>query len=325
MVTPNSPSMPAPTSRERRQIHKLTVHASPWSHSKIPTMMSNSSSWIKNVSEATFEADVLLASDDTPIIVDFWSPRCAPCRTLGPILERLTNERQGKVILAKVNTDENPRLAAYFQIAAIPSVKVIFRRQLVHEFEGLQPEAALREFFNQLVPDERDPELLAAFDAEATSPARAEKLYRAILQRDPEQHEARVGLARTLLRLNKFDDIAEVLEPVGTSGELGTEAQSILAQVNLLKQAAQLPDEQGLRKKLAANPKDAQAHLELGNVLAAKGNTEAALAELLTAAELDYKLASGPAREAMVKVFYAIGPNHPLANEYRSKLARLLY
>jgi putative thioredoxin len=284
-----------------------------------------SSPWVKDVTEATFEADVLAASDEKPVVVDFWSPRCAPCRTLGPLLEKLTNERQGKALLAKVNTDDNPRLAAYFQIDAIPAVRVIYQRQLVHEFEGLQPEAALREFFNQIVPDDRDPALLQAQAAEESAPARAEKLYRAMLDKDAENPEARVGLARVLLKQERFDEIADVLEPVGTSGDLGAEAQGLLAQAKLRQGTKGLPDEKALRARVAADPSDAQARLDLGNVLAAKGDLPAALAELFAAAELDFKLAQGQARESMVKVFYAIGTNHPLANEYRSRLARLLY
>ncbi|MFO0841010.1 MAG: tetratricopeptide repeat protein [Gemmataceae bacterium] len=288
-------------------------------------MQPASSAWVKDVTEATFEADVIAASDEAPVVVDFWSPRCAPCRTLGPMLEGLTTERQGKVILAKVNTDDNPRLAAYFQIDAIPAVKVIYRRQLVHEFEGLQPEPALREFFNQIVPDDRDPELLQAMAAEESAPDRAEKLYRTMIAKDPERTEPRVGLARVLVRQEKFDEVAEVLEPVGSSGEAGAEAEGLLAQVKMRQGLKGLPDERALRQRLAANPKDATSHLDLGKLLAARGEAEAALAELYAAAELDFKLAQGQAREAMVQVFYAIGTNHPLANEYRSRLARLLY
>src|SRR5688572_28345431 len=131
------------------------------------------------------------------------------------MLERLTHERQGKVILAKVDTDENERLAAYFQIDAIPAVKVIYNRQLVHEFEGVQPEPALREFFDQIVPDSRDPEMVQALAAEESAPARAEKLYCAMIEKDPERNEARVGLARVLLGMNRLDEVADVLEPVG--------------------------------------------------------------------------------------------------------------
>ena len=284
-----------------------------------------SSPWVHEVSEATFEADVIRASDEAPVLVDFWSPTCPPCRALGPLLERLTNERQGKVLLAKVNVDDNPNLAAYFAIDAIPAVKVIYQRQLVHEFEGLLPEKALRELFDQIAPDARDEELLGAQAAEEAAPARAEKLYREQIAQDPDKHEARVGLARVLLRLGRLDEIPEVLEPVGSSGDLGAESEGVLAQVYLLKSARDLPDEKTLRQRVAADPNNAQAPLELGIVLAAKGSYEEALQWLYGAADLDFKLAQGKAREAMVKVFYAIGPNHPLANEYRSNLSRLLY
>jgi putative thioredoxin len=283
-----------------------------------------SSPWVHEVSEATFEADVIRASDEAPVLVDFWSPTCAPCRALGPLLERLTNERQGKVLLAKVNVDDNPNLAAYFGIDAIPAVKVIYQRQLVHEFEGLLPEKALREFFDQIAPDAQDEDLFEARAAEV-DPAQAEKLYREQIAQDPDKHEARVGLARVLLRLGRLDEIPEVLEPVGASGDLGAESEGILARVYLLKAARGLPDEKALRKRLAAEPANAQAALELGCVLAAKESYEEALQWLYGAAELDFKLAQGKAREAMVKIFFAIGPNHPLANEYRSKLSRLLY
>src|SRR5262245_43226873 len=134
-----------------------------------------SSPWVHEVSAATLEADVIRASDEAPVLVDFWSPTCPPCRALGPLLERLTNERQGKVVLAKVNVDDNPNLAAYFAIDAIPAVKVIYQRQLVHEFEGLLPEKALRGFFDQIVPDNRDPEIVNAQAAEESSPARADR------------------------------------------------------------------------------------------------------------------------------------------------------
>jgi putative thioredoxin len=279
---------------------------------------------VKDVTEANFETEVLEASEKTPVVVDFWSPSCAPCRTLGPMLERLVNERKGAVILAKVNTDDAPRLAAYFGISAIPAVKAIYQRQLVNEFEGLLPEPALREFLDQIA-QAGDPELFNAQAAELAAPARAQKLYREMIAKDPDKMEARVGLARVLLQQGQIDEIPSILEPVGPSGDVGTAAEGILAQVNLVRNAKGLPTETALRQQIAADPKNAQAHLDLGSLLASRGDYENALAELFKAAELDVKLASGGAREVMVKIFYALGSNHPLSNEYRSKLSRLLY
>lgn len=286
-------------------------------------MKPSTSPWVRDVSEATFEADVIQASEETPVVVDFWSPRCAPCRTLGPILEKLTSERQGKVLLARVNTDENPNLAGYFGIAAIPAVKIIWRRQLVHEFEGLQPEPILQQLFDQIAPA-GDPELSRLHALEESAPARAEKQYREMIAADPDRLEARVGLARVLLRQGQLDEIPELLEPVGSSGELGAEAEGLLARVWLRRNVESLPEEKVLRQRVA-EPGNAQARLELGLRLAAREAFPEAAQELLAAAEMDFKLAQGRAREVLVKVFYAVGPSHPLANEYRSKLARLLY
>src|SRR5262245_11073556 len=197
---------------------------------KPPAQQPPASPYVKDVTEANFETEVLEVSETTPVVVDFWSPRCAPCRTLGPMLERLVNERKGAVLLAKVNTDEAPRLAAYFGISAIPAVKAIYQRQLVNEFEGLLPEPALREFLNQIA-HAGDPELLNAQAAELSSPARAQKLYRDMIARDPDKLEARVGLARVLLAQDQLDEIPAILEPVGTSGDVGAAAEGILSQV----------------------------------------------------------------------------------------------
>lgn len=284
------------------------------------------SPWVRDVTEETFEAEVLAASDDTPVVVDFWSPSCAPCRTLGPLLERLVDERAGKVLLAKVNVDGAPRLAEYFGIAAIPAIKVIYRRQLVHEFEGLLPEPALRQFLDEIAPlEEIGHELRQAAAAEATDPAAAAALYRQVIAGEPNRLEARVGLARVLLRQGQLDEVPALLEPVGSEGELGAQADALLAQAELLRNAEGLPDVAALRQRVAADATDAQARLQLGTALAGRGEFEPALEALLAAAELDLKLATGPAREEMVKVFYALGSNHPLSNEYRSRLARLLY
>jgi putative thioredoxin len=279
---------------------------------------------VLDVTEANFEQEVLEVSRERPVVVDFWAPWCKPCRILGPILERLVGEREGRVILAKVNTQESPDLARYFQVSAIPAVKVFYDGQIVHEFEGLRPEPELRELFDQMAP-QADPALTQARAEEMAAPDRAEQHYRDILAAQPDNDEVRLGLARALLAQDKLDEVAGVLEPVGAGGDAGTEADRIKAGVYLARAARDLPDEAALRAKVQAEPKDAAARLDLGIRLAARREYEPALAMLLSAAEVDFKLATGRVREVMVQVFYALGSNHPLANDYRGRLARLLY
>jgi putative thioredoxin len=229
------------------------------------------------------------------------------------------------VILAKVNTDEEQALASYFRIEALPSVKAIRDGRVVLEFTGLLPEESLREFLDQVVPNEADRLLAQARAAEADRPAEAETLYRQVVRQEPGNLEARVGLARVFLAQGKPDEVEGLLEPVGVEGELGAEAERLGARLFFSRTSQGFADESTLRQRVAAEPGNAQAHFELGCVLARRGAYPEALEELLAAAERDPKLAAGPVREVMVQVFYALGANHPLANEYRAKLSRLLY
>jgi putative thioredoxin len=282
------------------------------------------SAWIVDVTEENFESAVVEACQERPVIVDFWAPWCAPCRTLGPILEKLTDEKKGRVVLAKINTEEAPQLASDFRVSGIPAVRVLYQGRMLTSFEGLQPEEALRQLFDQLAPDE-DPALRQALATETASPQKAEQQYRLMLEAQPENADARLGLARALLAQGRFDEVEPVLEPLESSGEVGAEADRIKAQLYFLRAVKDQPAEAELAKAVSANSKDAAARLALGTRLAARGEYEMALAMLYAAAELDAKLASGKAREAMVQTFYALGANHALANDYRNKLARLLY
>jgi putative thioredoxin len=283
------------------------------------------SAWVIDVTEADFEKAVLEASRERPVVVDFWAPWCGPCRALGPVLERLAEERNGDFLLAKVNTDENQNLAVEFGIQGIPAVKAVRDGRVVLEFEGALPEGHLRAFLDQVCPSPADRLAESAAKLEVTDPAKAEAAYRQALAGDRPPDEARVGLARLLLARGADAESAELLEPVGTGGDTGAEAARLSARIALRARARELPDEATLRQRLEAEPENTQARYELGVLLAAAQRYEEALQTLLSVAERDRKLAGSAVREAMVEVFKAVGVRSPLADDYRDRLTKLLY
>jgi putative thioredoxin len=284
----------------------------------------SSSPYVIDVSNENFEAEVLEASLERPIVVDFWAEWCGPCRTLGPLLERLIDERGGAVTLAKINVDDAPDIARAFQISGIPAIRVVHQRQLVNGFEGLMPESNLRQFLDEIAPGS-EPGLRAAQEAEQEDPAVAEQRYRDLIAADGDNLMARVGLGELLFEQGRTAEIRELVDPVGTAGEAGALAERLLARLWLREKVAELPETAALSATVQREPKNAPARLQLGLRLADAGDHPEALAALLAAAELDFNLANGAAREAMVRIFYCLGTNHPLANDYRNRLARLLY
>lgn len=283
------------------------------------------SNWVIDVGEADFEQEVLVRSQTVPVIVDFWAPWCGPCKQLGPILEKAAAERKGKLVLAKVNIDEAQQLAGYFRIESIPAVLAFKNGEAVNGFVGLLPDAELKQFIDSLAgPAATDP-IVQAAAIEEKDPAKAEKIYRDMIAKDENNHPARLGLARVLIAADRIDDASKAIDNIPDAGEFGAEAVKLRRTIEMKKNAATAGDEVGLRKKVAADPQNAQLRLELGNVLATQGQYEPALAELLAAAELDTELGRGAVRELMVKVFEIVGVRSELADKYRDKLRALLY
>jgi putative thioredoxin len=287
--------------------------------------MAKKSEWVFDVTEADFEEKVVKKSQDTPVIVDFWAPWCGPCKALGPVLEAKVAEKQGAVLLAKVNTDEEQNLAAQFGISGIPHVVAFRKGKAVVQFTGLLAENQYAEFFAQLQPTEAELAIDKAAELEKSDPAEAEKQYRIALKNNPSDEQAIVSLARLLMDRKSNQEAAEFLEQIGSHGDFGAEADKLRAILWLREQTKDLPSEDALRAKVKAEPKNGSLLCDLGAVQAANGQTAEALETLFQAGRLDRKLVSSRVKETMVKIFFIIGVRSELADAYRDKLTGLLY
>jgi putative thioredoxin len=284
------------------------------------------SEWTVNVTEQDFESAVVERSHTVPVVIDFWAPWCGPCRTIGPVLERLADEQQGKFVLAKINVDENPMLAQAFGIRSIPAVKAVRNGAITDEFLGAQPEPAIRQFIEQLLPSEAEGLAQEGKRLEEQGKSQgAESLYRAALSKEANQPQALLGLAHILSERGEEADALSLLTRVPLNSAEYAAAQQLSAQLRFKQTGVSAGDEQQYREKLAANPNDLEARFDLSQVLAALGRYEEALIELLEIIKKDRKFRDDGARKAMLEIFEVVGPRSDLAEHYRSELAKVLF
>jgi len=282
-----------------------------------------SSSWVIDATDADFERAVIEGSKQVPVVVDFWAPWCGPCRSLGPLLERLAEEHAGKVVLAKVNIDENPALAAAFRIQSIPMVIGLRDGAVVDQFVGALPESGVRDFLARLLPSpgeelaQRGAELLAAGQT-----AEAEAVLRRALELDPRADAALIGLARLLAERDDDAEALALLDRVGP-GARRQEADRLAAALRIRQSGA--GDEAGLRARVDANPDDLEARFALAQSLAAGGKHGDALEQYLGVVQRDRSFHDDGARKAMLDIFDLLGPGNELADRYRSELAKVLF
>ena len=291
-----------------------------------PTGASNA--FVVDVGDADFEHVVLDRSVEVPVIVDFWAPWCAPCRTLGPVLERLAAEHAGAFLLAKVNVDEAQQVAGALQVRSIPAVKAFRDGRVVSEFVGAQPESAVRRFLDGVLPTEADRLVAEAADlASRGHENAAEERLRTALALEGRNEGALVSLAQLLAERGETAEAGQLLERVLPGGPFAQHAERLAASLRT-RAASPAPadtDLDALRARVAAAPDDLAARLDFGHALSAAGRYDDALAELLTIVKRDPKFADEDARKAMLDIFSVLGADDPRVHDYRAQLARALF
>jgi putative thioredoxin len=289
------------------------------------------SAYIKDSTIETFAADVIDASREVPVIVDFWAPWCGPCKQLGPMLEKLVNEAKGAVRLVKVNIDENQEIARQLRIQSIPTVYAFRNGQPVDGFMGAVPESQLRAFVQHLTGgtaghDHAEEILAAADEAFAAGDVNtAAQAYGHVLQDEPGHPKAVAGLARCYLKTGDVERAKNTLQLVRPDGAADEAIRAVEAELQLRAQVADTGDLNEFRKKLETDPNDHQARYDLALALDAKGDRETAMNELLDIVRRDRKWNDDAARKHLVTLFEALGPADPLTLAGRRRLSSILF
>jgi len=287
---------------------------------------------IKDSSEATFMQDVVEASQDVPVIVDFWAPWCGPCKTLGPALEDAVKKAGGRVKMVKIDVDQNQAIAGQLQVQSIPTVYAFFKGQPVDGFQGALPPSEIEAFITKIADLAGEPdnglddavtaaeEMLAEGEAED-----AAATFAAILEEDGTHAGAAGGLIRAYLALGDLDQADAALNGVAAEIHDAPEVETARAALELAKQAVDAGPVADLRAAVDANPDDHQARFDFAVALQGAGESEAAVGELLELFRRDREWNDGAAKTQLFTVFEALKPTDPVVLNGRRKLSSMIF
>ena len=284
---------------------------------------------IIDITQDQFIEEVIEKSKSVPVVVDFWAPWCGPCKQLTPVLEKLVNNKNGKVILAKINVDENQGIAGQLNIQSIPTVYGFIDGKPVDAFQGAQPESKIEEMINKLIdaaPGNEIPKILEEADLlfKDQKFEEAQKIYETLIGLDPGNPKVIGGLLRCLVQLKKYDDAREMLESLDDNtlkNEEILKINKLLA--NLNEDGGQ--DMEELKLFVKNNPNDKEKRFELAKKFLSSNESEGGFNELLIIFEQDPKWNEEAAKRKLLEYFDLLGFNDPNVLEARKKLSSLMF
>lgn len=288
---------------------------------------------ISDTTTATFARDVLEASRDLPVLVDFWAPWCGPCKQLTPIIEKVVTEAGGRVKLVKMNIDDHPSIAGQLGIQSIPAVVAFVNGRPADGFMGAVPESQIRAFIEKIagpMVDDQAAEIEAALAEakqllEAGDMQNAGGIFASVLQVEPDNLPARAGLAEVMIASDALDQAREILSELSDEQKADPQVSALLKRLDQIDEARKLGDPKALEAALLANPDDHAARLNLAKIRNVEGDRPAAAEHLLTIMRRDRTFEDDGARRALVEFFEVWGPADPTTLSARRKMSAILF
>ncbi|MGF1528607.1 MAG: thioredoxin [Candidatus Competibacterales bacterium] len=284
--------------------------------------------YVYSVTAATFASSVIEASFESLVLVDFWAPWCGPCQALAPVLDRLAAAYQGRLLVAKVNADEEPQITAQARIQSLPTVLLLHQGQVVDQFMGAQPEGAIKALIDRHLPAPPPPQDTPKTQAEALIEAhqapRAVALLRAALAKTPDDAELQLTLADALLHTGDVAEVQALLEGLPVNVREGDEAKSVAARLAFANAVKDAPDAQQLAARVEAHPDDLAARYQLAARHIIAGRAEAGLEQLLEIMRRDRQFQDDLGRRSLVAAFEIID-DPALIKRYRRQMSALLF
>lgn len=278
-----------------------------------------------DITEENFSTEVIEASHNTPVLVDFWATWCTPCKTLMPLLTKLAEEYSGQFRLAKVEIDQQQNLASQFAIRSVPTVKMVVNGEIVDEFMGALPEAQIREFIEKHTGQTKDSPLQQAIELYLQGESeQALNQMQNILLAEPDNPNVRIEFANMLMREKRFDDARNLLNSLSPEDKKLPHALKLFLQLESINVVLDSPDIEVLIANIDKNPADYLAREQLCAHYKLRGNYAAAMDQLLEIVHRDRNYKDDAGRKELLKTFESLGNNHELVGQYRRKLAQML-